>query len=372
MTQQYSTTPLLPPRLARELSIVRQVGQCSRSDLHRQMDCRKNTIGQDAATLIQMGLLRESSLHLKPRGRPSMHLEIDPQKRHVLGLSITPGQVNCERYNLLGQSMGVAKNVSTSDPSTLIPTARKLLKKMLTPQTLFTGLALPGTLDLSDRKILFSAAWPDGKQVSLKPLDKVTNSLLAIDNLTNALATRWLLEHASWPQNDHLIIFISDGMLGATLLVDGHPLKGCVVSSNELGHTRLPVHTPLCYCGQQGCLERIFSTPYYKQLGGKGKLTTALTKPKHDDAIVQMTDHLAMGLSNAVNFCRPTHVTLMTDMPTTKTYMDHLLEQIRKRLLREFANRIQMHLWIDPQSQPAANGGALALANLYFPNVSDS
>ncbi|MBL4701695.1 MAG: ROK family protein [Phycisphaeraceae bacterium] len=372
MTQQYSIPTLLPPRLAHELSIVRQAGQCSRSDLHRQMDCRKNTIGQDVATLIQMGLLREGALHVKPRGRPSVHLEIDPQQRHVLGLSITPGQVNCERYNLLGQAMGTAKNVSASDPSTLIPTARKLLKKMITPQTLFTGLAIPGTLDLSDRKILFSSAWPDGKQVSLKPLDKVTDGLLAIDNLTNALATRWLLEHATWPKNDHLIIFISDGMLGATLLVDGHPLKGCVVSSNELGHTRLPVRTPLCYCGQEGCLERIFSTPYYKQLGGKGKLTTALTKHEHCEALGQMTEHLAMGLSNAVNFCRPTHVTLMTDLPAIEPYMDHLIQQIRNRLLREFANRVQMHLWTEPQPQPAANGAALALAHLYFPNVSDS
>lgn len=358
----------IPTRLAEEMNFIRKIQHCSRSDLHRLMNCRKNTIGQDVSLLIQMGLLRETELKTLPRGRPSVHLEIDTDSRHVLGLTILPGMVSCGRYNLLGQPLEVPTSLPIENPSRLMQAAKKLLKQMISDQTLMTGLTIPGMLDRNLRKVLSSAAWPDGQQVSLKSLDQHTNHRLVFDNTTNALGTRWLLEHADSPNHDHLLIFLSDGMLGATLLINGHPIQGCIVCSNELGHTRLPVPTPLCYCGQTGCLERIFSTAYLKQIGGHGNLATSLVNAPSSSAVKQITEYLLIGLANAVNFCRPNHVTIMTDLTNMEDYMNDLITNIKKQTLREFASRIQMQHWIEPNAQPTASSAALALAQIYFVN----
>ena len=366
MAEFVNPTQPIPPRLAEEMNLIRKMERCSRSDLHRLMNCRKNTIGQDVNTLIQMGLMRETELQSLPRGRPSVHLEIDTDTRHVLGVAIMPGMVSCGRYNLLGQPLEMPTNLTVDDPSQILKATRRLIKQMHDNQTILTGLSIPGMLDRDHCKVLSSSTWPDGKSVSLKSLNQLTDSRLIFDNTTNALGTRWLLEHANTPLHDHLLIFLSDGILGATLLINGHPIDGCIICSNELGHTRLPLDTPRCYCGQTGCLERIFSTAYLKQLGENNKLSKAIADAPTSPKIRQITDYLTMGLANAVNFCRPSHVTIMTDLPDMDDYIDVLVEQIRDQLLREFANRIQMHKWTEPNAQPDASGAALALAQIYW------
>jgi predicted NBD/HSP70 family sugar kinase len=366
MAELLTPPQYLPPRLTQELNLIRKMGNCSRSDLHRLMNCRKNTIGQDVSTLLALGLLRESELHMPPRGRPSVHLEIDPASRHVLGAAIVPGSVSCGRYNLLGHPIETAIVQRVDEPAKLIPTCKKLIRQMISPKTIVTGLSIPGMMEQTSLKILTSSAWPDGQQISLKSLDQQTDHKLVFDNLTNALGTRWLLEHSHDPHHDHLLILLSDGMLGATLLINGRPIQGCITCSNELGHTRMPVPTPKCYCGHTGCLERIFSSAYLKQLGCKRDLCSELVGDSSHPAVKQMTDYLVMGLANAVNFCRPSHVTVMTDLPDIHGYIERLMDEVRKQSLREFACRMTMQHWIEPDAQPAANGAALALAQLYF------
>ena len=78
-----------------------------------------------------------------------------------------------------------------------------------------------------------------------------------------------------------------------------------------------------------------------------------------------------MGLANAVNFCRPSYLTIMTDLPGTESYINKLMEQVRDQSLHEFGSRMQMQHWIEPAAQPAANGAALALTKLYFNNATE-
>ena len=79
---------------------------------------------------------------------------------------------------------------------------------------------------------------------------------------------------ASWPTSVNLPLL--DGsigffrltiVLGSALLIDGRPNRGCVTGANELGHTRLPVETDICFCGHPGCLERIVSTEFLRRRG---------------------------------------------------------------------------------------------------------
>ena len=88
---------------------------------------------------------------------------------------------------------------------------------------------------------------------------------LVLENNMHALAAWWLLMHQAESDEDVLLVSIMDGQMGAALLIDGRPNRGCATGANEIGHMRFFVDTETCYCGHPGCLERVVSTEFMKQ-----------------------------------------------------------------------------------------------------------
>lgn len=358
----------LAPRLRSELCWIRRVQAGSRSDLHRELNLRKNTIGVDVARMIELGLLRESAGAAATSGRPGVLLEIDPERRNVLGVSIDPEHITARRFNLLGQPLGEPLQKQVAQPARLVSAAASAIRSLCDKQTLAVGVAAPGYIEPATHRVLFSAAWPDGRRVSLDALCKAAHPApVVVDNQVNALASRWLLEHAAQPQEDHLLIFISDGRVGATLTVAGRPVRGALIGCNELGHMRLPVKTARCYCGETGCLERIFSSPQLKRFAGGADLHAALTAAKPSKALRQITELIALGFSNIINFARAGHVTLMSDMPDATRYFEQLIEALRPKVLRELERRTRFQIWIEPRPARSSSAAAVALGDLFLP-----
>ena len=251
--------------------MVYRHGQVSRSDLHEQTGIRLNTIGSETAALLQRGVLRECDVQAQGRGRPRVPLEIDPMTRHVLGLAINRGGVEVGRVNLLGKLVSEPVIQATSGRAETLKTAVSMLEDHLNPDTLAVGLTAPGFIDLSTSQMLFSPTVPSGKPVSLQPIYDAAGSVpIALENDAVALAARWALSHRADAESggDVLIVRLGDGRLGSTLLINGRPNRGSITGANELGHTRLPVDAPVCFCGQVGCLERICSTEFLAMTNG--------------------------------------------------------------------------------------------------------
>ena len=83
-----------------------------------------------------------------------------------------------------------------------------------------------------------SSAIPDQRAISLQPIyDAAANCPLVIANDMQALAVRWMLTHRAEITNDVLLVGFVDGSMGAAMLLEGRPNKGCVMACNELGHT---------------------------------------------------------------------------------------------------------------------------------------
>lgn len=334
---------------------------------------RKNTVSDDVAKLTRQGLIRECGEIALTNGRPRVPIEIDPESRHVVGLAIEPGRVVCGRVNLLGQSVGRIQEAVVDDPALLVPEAVRLTRKQIDDATLAVGLTVPGFVDVTKDEVLFSAAWPKAGHVSLSPVRQARlDTPVIIGSLTNAQAIRWLLERSDAPDDDHLLIYLSDGRLGASLIVGGKPVRGCLVGTNELGHTRLPIETSRCYCGHRGCLERICSSAFLRELDGSSPpLAEAVMCGRRSDAVRRMTELLALGLSNAINFCRVGRVTLMTDLPDVEPYLEHLVRQVRKLVLRELADRVDVQLWVDIKPRASITAASLTLAQLFLVELDD-
>src|SRR5437764_5837425 len=170
----------------------------------------------------------------------------------------------------------------------------------------------------------------------------------------HAMAAWWLLVHQAESDEDVMLAAVNDGQMGAALLIDGRPNRGCVTGANELGHMRFPVDTETCYCGHPGCLERICSTEYLRRRGvNKGTLFELAARhgtpaargngdAAADRALEDLLTHLSAGLANAVNFIRPNRLVLTSEMTRFPAFSDTVLRSIRSRLLAEMVKRVRI------------------------------
>jgi predicted NBD/HSP70 family sugar kinase len=203
-------------------------------------------------------------------------------------------------------------------------------------------------------------------------IETCENKPLVFENDMHALAVRWLLTHQAEETEDVLLVYIGDGSLGAAVLIEGRPNRGCLTGGNELGHTRLPIETDVCFCGHQGCLERICSTTYLKnhpQNNSEMKNGTLFERAArcddNDEPLNDLVKYIGMGLSNAVNFIRPNRLVLVSELTRYPTFSDKLLRTVRSALLFELVNHVRIDVWDQPGAISAESAGWLALAGLF-------
>ena len=366
----------------REREILRLLwrgGRMSRWELHRQTGVNPNAVGVDVAGLLKQGIIRECPSAVAGPGRPRIPLEIDPAVRHVVGLAFSPGRVEAGRLSLRGQLLGRPLVRTTTSPAKSISAAQALLRETVNDQTLGIGVSVTGFVDPTERATLLSSSFAGPTGASLEPLYEIAGDLpLILENNMHAMAAWWLLIHQAEADDDVLLVSINDGQLGAALLIEGRPNRGCVTGANELGHTRFFVDTDVCYCGHPGCLERIVSTEYLRRRGiASGTLFehashTGVEGPgaANGDAAAQkvvdeVLDYLSAGVANTVNFIRPNRLVLASELTRYPGFIDALLRSIRPRLLRELVKRVRIDVWDQVNSHSSETAGWLALASLY-------
>jgi predicted NBD/HSP70 family sugar kinase len=364
---------------ARQREILRLLwreGRLSRWELHRRTGVNPNAVGMDVAALLNEQIIRECPSEVAGPGRPRIPLEIDPSVRHVVGVAFSPGKVEAGRLSLRGAPLGRPLSRSTSDPAKTIAAAQALLRETMNDQTVAIGLSVTGFVDPSQKATLLSSSFA-GRTASLAPLyETAGDTPLILENNMHALAAWWLLIHQAESDEDVLLVSLNDGQLGAALLIDGRPNRGCVTGANEFGHMRFFVDTETCYCGHPGCIERIVSTEFLRRRGVSGG-----TVMEHaarfgaegdggdadvaEKAMAQVLDYLSAALANAVNFIRPNRLVLTSEMTRFPAFTDSLVRAIRSRLLLELVKRVRIDLWDQANSHSAETAGWLALATLY-------
>jgi predicted NBD/HSP70 family sugar kinase len=363
----------------------------SRWELHERTGLTPNNVGSIAEALLKMGVVREGTPEPSGAGRPRVPLEIDPTRRHVIGLAIGPGRVETCRVGLKGHPIGSPVVRAIEDPSKVIPAAVSVLKKIISPEATGIGLSMTGFVDPVEHAVMLSSALPGKKGASLQPIYDAAGGLpVVLENDMHALAARWLLTHRAAEQ-DVLLALVGDGRLGAAILIDGHPNRGCAIGANELGHCRFFVETEKCFCGHVGCLERIVSSEFVARQNGHAKTHAAAAaapagshhRPPLDSLLLQraasytsdegsdpaldlVLKYLACGLANAINFVRPHRLVLVSPLTRSMAFGDALLRQIRSNVLTELADRVRIDFWDEPAAGSAETAGWLALANLFF------
>jgi predicted NBD/HSP70 family sugar kinase len=341
----------------------------SRWEIHEATGLHPNLVGSSVQKLIDVGLLQEGAATAPASaGRPRVPLEIDEKRSRVIGVSIFPGEVRVQPVRLRGQAIEEAKSANATQGYRLIALARDLLDEMMNPSVLAVGVSVTGFVDTTSRTLLFSSAAPEQGELSLQPLfDGIGKTPLILDNDMHALAAQWLLSQGDEIE-ETLLVSLDDGRIGASMLINGKPNRGCVTAANEIGHQRLNVETEKCYCGQVGCLERIFSTPQLKRLGVKDASladAVAAINGQVPAPLLEIADQLAGGLANGVNFMRPGRLVLASPYIHNRGFTDTLQKLIRQKLLPGLVDRVKIETWEHSCVQSAESAAWLALASFF-------
>ena len=371
----------------------------SRAGLAKALGARPNSVGDAVAGLLERGVLESTPPEVGADaagtsgvsggelpgllgagvGRPGVLLRIAAGGRvggrTVLGVAVQGAQAQVRAVNLSGRSVGPVWRGLREEAAAAVEamlTEGKLPGAGALP-VLGLGVALPGLVEVES-----SADANHGLLAGLKA--SCSGLPVVVDNDGHALAARWWLTQGvaraaageEGVSEDVLLIRLGDGVLGASVLIGGRPNRGCVIGGNELGHTRLAVETPRCFCGQRGCLERIASTAFLHSRGASTVRTLAELCSAYaggtggdDRAVSVMVDLLGMGISNAVQLLRPHRVVVVSELSRFAGFYGALMEATRGRLLPALARRVVFEVWDEPLSSPAESAAHLALAAVY-------
>ena len=347
------------------LSAVWRNPGLSRSDLCNLVGLHANTITRMVEALLQKGYLREGgSTQRGLRGRPRIPLEVDPSRTCVGGLAIGAGAVEAVTLNLLGEPQTEASRVEATSALDIAKAVAALLRKLLRNNPLALGISVTGFVDPKSLRILFSSATP-GVEVDLAPLmSRVGETPFVLNSEVHALSERWLMNHGEAEHDDTLVVTLEDGAVGASLLVDGRPNRGCVLGGNELGHMRLGLETDRCYCGGVGCVERIFSTGFLRRAGETATLADALSGVPLTKAAWGIIDLIALALANVTVFTRPQRMVIAGTLTKHIGFRRALESTWRNQLPLIFRERVGLEWCSMKATVSAETAGWLALARV--------
>lgn len=120
------------------------------------------------------------------------------------------------------------------------------------------GIAMPGLIDEAEGIVIHSPDFSWENVPLFEMLKERLNYPVKIENANLSLARAE--DRSGAGKNSNFLICVNVGHgIGAGLLLDGHPYKGCSGTAGELGHMVVEPNGPLCTCGNRGCLEAVAS-----------------------------------------------------------------------------------------------------------------
>ena len=219
-------------------------------------------MGSIAQELLNAGLVREAS----ESGRIRAPLALDPERRFVVALELTPTEVRGARVHLDGALQhAVSRPLKESGLKAAVAAAAAVARRVTGREpdaVLATVLAVTGMVDEPRGVVVRSARLWQWQDVALgDALKTVLGHRVRIVNDT--FAQLW---DGAWFGREFahttgmLYLGIGEG-LSCALLVHGRPVTGLGSAAGEIGHVRAGDESRLCRCGRQDCLETYASAP---------------------------------------------------------------------------------------------------------------
>lgn len=241
--------------------LIRRNPGVSRADLTARTNLSPTTVSSLVSELIDNGLVREIGIGESAAGRKPILLELIPNGRIGLGISIDHDGIMIAPVNLLGQPLTVFQvEADLSNDRLVIEKTIEgieyclnyLEENDLSDRLVGAGIGVLGLVEGEQTRYLLGDDW---HVLNLSPLiERYKNRFsFALENDVNAMALG-----ETWfgiGEEDRYVLYVYLGYgLGAGLIIDGVLYRGAYGNAGELGHMSISSSGPDCSCGLVGCL----------------------------------------------------------------------------------------------------------------------
>lgn len=279
---------------------------CSRQTLARDCGLSLPTVHQYLTDLFQHGLVRYSGEDLATGGRRAQGLEIVPDARIALGISVTGRHLRLSAVDLRLKELAYClENFDLASHLNLFDGALAgIIEKFLDDfrldrsRLLGVGITIPGLISPDGQRIT-NAPTLGIRDAPLYALTRGINYPVHVENDGTASGHA---ESAFRRKKGNMAYLSLEYGLGGAVLVNSLPYPGSNSKSGEFGHMCVEPGGLRCSCGCHGCLEAYCSATRIES--GLGVSLEEFFRgvkehrPDYEALLFDMLRHLAIGINN--------------------------------------------------------------------------
>lgn len=368
------------------LEIIRKQGPISRSEIAELTKLTPATISNISKELLKVEFIIETRLGESTGGRPPVMLELNPEAAFVIGINLSPGNIEGVITNIEGRILRktvvkLGKVGETTVVNNLKDIIREIIRDVAVPKDkiIGIGMAVHGIVN-SLTGISEYAPFYNWRNLPLK--DIIENEFdipVLIDNDVNAMAMgeSWFGIAKSIP--NFVMIFVGNGV-GSGIVIQNLTYYGVSYSAGEIGHIVVENDGPLCSCGNHGCLESLIADmnmlDKYKQLVKDGKIqeekdfetltiSDVYIKAKEgNEYVIEMVEeagkYLGIAISNIITILNPTMVVVAGEITRASDILiKKVVETVNHFALKNIAENTAIR--VSALDNNAASLGAVSL-----------
>lgn len=249
------------------LKVIRDNGSLSRADVAKITGLTPASVTNITKMLIEDEYLVECKVGQSSGGRPPIILELNPNARYVIGISIGVGVIDVVITNLSSEII-LKKSIEINEERYNYDFVFKELVKLINEviecskiergKIIGAGVALHGIVNAGTGISIYSPYY-GWKEINIKKaLENELNLSVYVDNDVRVMALGESWFGITKDITNFVTLNISNG-IGAGIIINNKPYYGVDFSAGEIGHIVVDGDGDKCNCGNYGCLETVAS-----------------------------------------------------------------------------------------------------------------
>ena len=355
----------------------------TRISLAKKLNLSQSAITKIVNRLIKCNLVMESDCIETVRGRKPIELIVNTKVAVFVAVRINRNYISAILYAIDGTVFDkatcqiFAKDGILSAMEALKNIIHSLLEQLTRP-VWGIGIALPGPLDVGQKRIAMMTGFPGWNTVDLKKeLETEFHLPVFLDHDANcgARAETWFGEYK---RSKSLVYILCDRGIGVGFVLGDDIYCNPRGFTGEFGHMSINCFGPRCECGNHGCLELYASTvalerQYQKELFETGNDHTVALDAAAICALVREGDmvarlaftrvctYLAFGTVSLINLLCPETV-VFDDRITDggPFFLEIINDTLKKHLLPSVFDHLQVNVSTLQEDAVLLGAGALA------------
>jgi len=345
------------------LECIMQAGPVTKKDIQDRTGLSWGAVSNIISVLLQKKVISEAKSTESNIGRTPSKFDISRNNNLIIGIDINAAGLTTVltdfKCNVL---KSMRYGVIEKDKEGIIKQIKDIIRSTMEDARIDRqkasgiGVAMQGAVDTERGVSVFSPYFPDWKEVHINEILQEEFKLpVLLDHDPNcmALAERWL--GAAKGVKNLLLVRLSMGGIGMSIIINEKIYRGADGSAGELGHIIVDPDGPRCTCGNYGCLE-VYASGRSLLMKAKEAIKQGLVffSPDIDEhsevpleAIAEaatggnghvrnlfdeMAFYLGIGISNAINVFNPQLIIIGGELARyEKLFMAKLKETVESK-----------------------------------------